>query len=128
VELTEAEARGYVGKVAPGSHLLITFTDSGTGFKPEVRKKLFVQPFHTTKVRHRGLGLAIVYRIVAAHRGGLQIEAVPAPGTGTQVRVVLPLVAARPSVTVPTPPPAAQPGLREDAVRTVAFNAATARG
>ncbi|HEY2911486.1 MAG TPA: ATP-binding protein [Gemmataceae bacterium] len=128
VELTEAEARGYIGKVSPGSHLLIAFTDNGTGIKPEVRKKLFVQPFHTTKVRHRGLGLAIVYRIVAAHRGGLQIDAVPAPGTGTSVRVVLPLVAARPSVAVPTPPPAAQSGLREDAVRNVAFNAATARG
>jgi signal transduction histidine kinase len=94
----------------------VTITDSGTGIKPETRRRLFAEPFHTTKIRHRGLGLAVVYRIVTAHRGGIQIDPVPAPGTGTQVKVVLPLVVARPSVAVSTPPPA-QAGLREDTVR-----------
>jgi signal transduction histidine kinase len=71
--------------------------------KPEVRKRLLVEPFFTTKVRHRGLGLAIAYRILCAHRGGLQIDGVPAPGTGTQVRVVLPLAAARPPAAAGAP-------------------------
>ena len=95
--------------------------------KPEVRKRLFADPFFTTKLRHRGLGLATAYRIVAAHRGGLQIDSVPLPGTGTLARVVLPLVASRPSISAATPPPA-QSGLREDAVRTATANAITARG
>ena len=71
--------------------------------KPEVRRRLLVEPFFTTKVRHRGLGLAIAYRVLCAHRGGLQIDTVPAPGTGTQVRVVLPLAAARPPAAAGAP-------------------------
>jgi signal transduction histidine kinase len=62
-----------------------------------------VEPFYTTKVRHRGLGLAIAYRALCAHRGGVRIESVPAPGTGTLVRVVLPLAAARPPAVVAGP-------------------------
>jgi signal transduction histidine kinase len=96
VELTDADARSYLGRATVGTHLLVTITDSGTGIKPEVRRRLFTEPFVTTKVRHRGLGLAIAYRVLCAHRGGIQIEAVPAPGTGTQVRVLLPLAVTRP--------------------------------
>jgi signal transduction histidine kinase len=103
VELSEAEAKTYLGRAGLGSNLLVTITDSGAGMKPEVRRRLLVEPFYTTKVRHRGLGLAIAYRILFAHRGGLQIEPVPPPGTGTQVRVVLPLAAARPPAAAGAP-------------------------
>jgi len=103
IELTEAEARTYVGKPGGGSHLLVTISDTGSGMKPEVRRRLLVEPFFTTKVRHRGLGLAIAYRILCAHRGGMQIDSVPPPGTGTQVRVVLPLAAARPPAAAGAP-------------------------
>ena len=100
VELTDADARGYLGRVGVGGHLQITIADTGSGIKPDVRRRLFVEPFFTTKVRHRGLGLAIAYRVLCSHRGGIQLEPVPPPGTGTQVRVVLPLAAARPPATV----------------------------
>jgi signal transduction histidine kinase len=63
-----------------------------------VRAKLFVEPFFTTKVRHRGLGLAVVYRTLFAHRGGVRIDPVPPPDPGTVVRVVIPFAAARPAV------------------------------
>jgi signal transduction histidine kinase len=95
VELSEADAKMFLGKAGVGPHLLVSLTDTGIGIKPEVRRRLFAEPFHTTKVRHRGIGLAIVFRILSSHRGGIQIDPVPAPGTGTQVRVVLPLAAAR---------------------------------
>jgi signal transduction histidine kinase len=101
VELTAAEARGYLGQVGIGPHIEVTVQDSGPGIKPEVRAKLFAEPFYTTKVRHRGLGLAIVYRTLCAHRGGIRLDAAPAPQTGTVARVVLPLAVARPAV-VPT--------------------------
>lgn len=101
VELSEADARTFIGRTGVGAHLQITVTDAGPGIKPEVRRRLFVEPFYTTKVRHRGLGLAIAYRVLCAHRGGVRIEPVPAPGTGTQVRVVLPLAAARPPAVAP---------------------------
>ena len=110
VELSDADARTYLGKPAGGAHLLLAVTDSGVGIKPEARRRLFVEPFFTTKVRHRGLGLAIAYRIVCAHRGGIQIDTVPPPGTGTQVRVVLPLATPRPPATAGAPAGHPAPG------------------
>jgi signal transduction histidine kinase len=109
-ELSDADARTYLGKPAGGPHLLLAITDSGVGIKPEARRRLFVEPFFTTKVRHRGLGLAIAYRILCAHRGGIQIDTVPLPGTGTQVRVVLPLAAARPPAAAGAPAGHPAPG------------------
>lgn len=106
VQLTETDGRAYLGKVGAGPHVVVTVTDSGPGIKPDVRRRLFAEPFYTTKPKHRGLGLAVVFRILAAHRGGIQLDPVPPPGTGTQARVVLPLAAARPpAAAVPTPPP-----------------------
>ena len=100
VELSVADAKSYLGQVHPGQHVQLTVRDQGTGIKPETRAKLFVEPFHTTKVRHRGLGLAIVYRTLCAHRGGIRIESAPRPDTGTTVRVVLPpAVAVRATAT-----------------------------
>ncbi|CAN5179522.1 hypothetical protein BH11PLA2_BH11PLA2_07390 [soil metagenome] len=99
IELTAAEARAYLGTVAAGNHVEVTVQDTGSGIKPEVKAKLFVEPFFTTKVRHRGLGLAIVYRTLCAHRGGVRFDAATSPDSGTTVRVVLPLAAVRP-VTV----------------------------
>jgi len=54
---------------------------------------MFVEPFYTTKFRHRRLSLAVVYRMLYAHRGGVQADG--QPGKGTTIRVVLPLAAAR---------------------------------
>jgi signal transduction histidine kinase len=96
IELADSDAKMFLGRAVPGPHLLVSITDTGTGIKPEVRRRLFAEPFHTTKVRHRGLGLAISYRVLCAHRGGIQLDTVPPPGTGTQVRIVLPLAASRP--------------------------------
>lgn len=98
VELSAGEARGYLGRVAAENYIEVTVKDTGSGIKPEVRARLFAEPFFTTKVRHRGLGLAIVYRVLFAHRGGIRIDAAVPPDTGTAVRVVIPLASARPAV------------------------------
>ena len=128
VDLTDAEAGAFLGKVSAGPHVLVTFTDTGTGIKPEVRRRLFAEPFYTTKVRHRGLGLAVAFRIAAAHRGGIQIDPVAPPGSGTQARIVFPLVASRPpSVSAATPPPA-HSGVHPDAVRAPGAGTSTVRG
>jgi signal transduction histidine kinase len=102
VELTAADARAYLGRVSPGPHVELTVQDSGPGIRPDIRAKMFAEPFFTTKVRHRGLGLAIVYRTLHAHAGGIRIDPVPPPDTGTVVRVVVP-PAARPLITTPRP-------------------------
>lgn len=101
VELTDAETRSYLGRACVGANLEVTITDSGPGIAPDVRRRLFLEPFYTTKVRHRGLGLAVVFRTLCVHRGGIRLEPVPAPSTGTVVRFVLPLAAARSPVAGP---------------------------
>ena len=105
MELSTADAKGYLGLVGPGAHIEVAIRDRGTGIKPDVLAKLFAEPFYTTKVRHRGLGLAIVYRILHAHGGGIRIESAAPPETGTVVRIVLPPAAARQSAAAPSPRP-----------------------
>jgi CheY-like chemotaxis protein len=55
---------------------------------PETRARVF-EPFFTTKPEGTGLGLAIVHGIVHRHRGLVHLES--HEGTGTMVRVCLPL-------------------------------------
>jgi len=66
----------------------IEVQDSGPGMPPDVAEHVF-DPFFTTKAQGSGLGLAIVRKIVDAHDG--QIDLRTAPGSGTLVRVTLPV-------------------------------------
>jgi PAS domain S-box-containing protein len=50
-----------------------TVSDTGAGISSEDLKKLF-SPFFTTKERGNGLGLAEVYKVVAAHGGTVGVE------------------------------------------------------
>ena len=93
VELVPADLPGLLGVPATGPHVEVRIGDKGPGITDEDRRRMFVEPFYTTKFRHRGLGLAVVYRMLYAHRGGVQADG--RPGEGTTVRVVLPLAAAR---------------------------------
>lgn len=93
VELAPADLAGFLGRPATGPHVEVRIADSGPGLPDEARRRVFVEPFFTTKFRHRGLSLAVVYRMLYAHRGGVQVDA--APGRGTTIRVVFPLAAAR---------------------------------
>lgn len=88
-DLSVPDVDGMLGSISPGPAVAVTVIDTGSGMKPEVFARIFVEPFFTTKVRHRGLGLAIVYRLLRAHRGGIRIDT--AEGEGTRVKVALPL-------------------------------------
>lgn len=98
IDLSAADAKGYLGAVRPGPHVEVRVTDAGGGIKPEVRARLFAEPFYTTKTRHRGLGLAVVYRTLYAHHGGIRLDPPGPSDVGTSVRVVLPPGAVRPPV------------------------------
>ena len=103
--LDEPACGRLFGSPRPGRCLEVTIADSGGGLSPEARQRLFREPFFTSKPRHRGLGLAIVYRILHAHHGGFQLEA--GPQGGTVARVFLPLAddsAAPPVGAVPQSP------------------------
>jgi len=68
--------------------LSIEFRDNGPGIAPEVLQKL-ATPFFTTRPEGTGLGLAMSRNWVARHGGTIQIDSTP--GSGTSVRVALPL-------------------------------------
>jgi signal transduction histidine kinase len=89
-DLDEQECRSFLGTARPGSFVTITISDTGSGISADVRKRLFVEPFFTTKTRRRGLGLVTIYRILAAHGGGIRIE--PPTDQGTRVTVAVPVV------------------------------------
>jgi PAS domain S-box-containing protein len=73
-----------------GPWVRVDLEDEGPGIPPEVRRRVF-QPFFTTKPSGTGLGLAVVKRIVEAHRGEVAFENLP--GKGTRFTVRLPLEA-----------------------------------
>jgi PAS domain S-box-containing protein len=64
--------------------------DTGIGMPPEVRQRIF-EPFFTTKqgAQGTGLGLAVVYGIVVAHHGFIDVDTVP--NEGSTFSVYLPL-------------------------------------
>ena len=52
-------------------HIEITVSDRGPGIEIGQEEQIF-EPFHTTRVRGTGLGLAVAKRIVEAHRGSIR--------------------------------------------------------
>ncbi len=66
----------------------IDVVDTGPGISAEVADRVF-QPFFTTKASGTGLGLAVVKRIVEAHRGEVFLES--ALGKGARFVIRLPL-------------------------------------
>jgi signal transduction histidine kinase/CheY-like chemotaxis protein len=91
VELGEADCHDLLGGAVPGPHVEVTVTDTGAGLSTEARQRLLRELFYSTKVRRRGLGLAVVYGILQSYRGGLRFG--PHPEQGTAVRLFLPAAA-----------------------------------
>lgn len=76
-----------------GHYVCLEFNDNGPGIPTEIINKIF-DPFFTTKETGNGLGLAIVYSIVAKHGGTIIVDS--EADKGTTFRIYLP---ADPSVT-----------------------------
>jgi PAS domain S-box-containing protein len=82
-----------VCQAAKGDYVEVVVTDTGSGIPPENLKDIF-EPFFTTKEERKGigLGLAVVYGIVARHHGKIEVESPPVGGeTGSRFRILLPI-------------------------------------
>jgi two-component system cell cycle sensor histidine kinase/response regulator CckA len=106
VQLDEHYAGTHIGSV-PGSYVVLTVTDTGTGMTPQVQARLF-EPFFTTKElgKGTGLGLATVYGIATQGGGSVSVES--EVGRGTSFNVYFPRVEAVEAV-VEAPLPVARP-------------------
>jgi len=71
------------------NYVCLLVSDTGIGMPAEVKARIF-EPFFTTKLGSggTGLGLAVVYGIIASHHGFIEVDS--APGSGSTFRILLP--------------------------------------
>jgi two-component system cell cycle sensor histidine kinase/response regulator CckA len=92
--------------VAPGPHVVLRVSDTGTGMDDETSARVF-EPFFTTKPAGQGtgLGLATVYGIVTQSGGHIAVRT--SPGAGATFVIHLPVAAESADALSPTSVPAA---------------------
>lgn len=71
-----------------GRYVCLEVRDEGHGMDEETQGRMF-DPFFSTKPDGHGLGLAATLGILRGHRGKVRVTS--SPGTGTSVRIFLPL-------------------------------------
>jgi len=93
ITLTTAYQHG-VRVVVPGSDhrmhlpLVVTVRDNGPGIADDIRPHLF-EPFVSSRPSGRGLGLALVAKIVGDHGGSIEVDSRPGR---TEFRLCLPVM------------------------------------
>jgi len=73
-----------------GQYVRLTVEDDGKGLDKESKERIF-EPFYSTKLQGRGLGMAASYGAIINHGGWIEIDS--EPGKGAVVSIYLPVSA-----------------------------------
>ena len=68
-----------------GKELFLSVTDSGVGMTPETQRRIF-EPYFTTKEYGQGLGMSVIYGIIARHQGEIIVRSEEGKGTTFELR------------------------------------------
>jgi signal transduction histidine kinase/DNA-binding response OmpR family regulator len=69
-----------------GDMIVLTVADTGSGMSKDTQARIF-EPFFTTKDAGQGLGMSIVYGILARHGGEIAVDSGEGRGTTFTVRI-----------------------------------------
>ncbi len=72
-----------------GQYVCFTIEDTGCGIDKEILTKIF-EPFFSTKLKGRGLGLAAIFGIIENHNGYISVDS--KNGSGTTFKIFLPAI------------------------------------
>lgn len=75
-----ANARIRIRLAAEGDQAVVSISDTGSGMSEETKRRLF-EPFHTTKVKGTGLGLAVTHKILEMHSAQITVNSEINAGT-----------------------------------------------
>jgi len=88
-------AMQFAEEAKPGEHVVVEIAAAGGGLEADAPRTM--DPFASSKPAGRSLELAIWGRVVRKHHGGLGVEHVP--GTGSAIRIFLPLLTEARTIT-----------------------------
>ena len=80
--ITKSELQNHFPDVKNDLYLCVSVADTGVGIDEEIKKRIF-DPFFSTKEigQGTGLGLSVVYGIMEAHHGFIDVESLPGKGS-----------------------------------------------
>ncbi|GIL17742.1 MAG: PAS domain-containing sensor histidine kinase [Oligoflexia bacterium] len=70
------------------NEVIVRLKDNGCGMSEETKRRMF-EPFHTTKPKGTGLGLAVTHKILENHGASLEVQS--EIGQGTEIKIHFPI-------------------------------------
>jgi signal transduction histidine kinase/ActR/RegA family two-component response regulator len=90
IAVSVTEVGSASGSMPAGRYARISMRDTGIGMTADVRARAF-EPFFTTKSEERGSGLGLSTVLGFVRQSGGDVSIMSAPGSGTEISILLPV-------------------------------------